>query len=90
MRICLNCGTVFEENSVTQKYCCSKCRLEYLKNHDIKSMYTVREFECSRCGKHVVTSTERTDKRTKFCSSECERAFWKNSNKKKKEVRYDE
>ena len=40
---------------------------------------TIRIFVCRYCGKVVVTGndSEKPDKRTAFCSAECERKFWK-------------
>lgn len=35
-----------------------------------------RTFECPRCG-DVVTVTERSDRRMRFCSAYCEREFWR-------------
>lgn len=35
-----------------------------------------REFDCRRCGQHVAV-TERSDRRTVYCSAHCEREFWR-------------
>lgn len=35
-----------------------------------------REFRCKHCG-HAVRVEERTDRRTVFCSPQCEREYWK-------------
>ena len=36
-----------------------------------------REFDCRRCGGHVVVE-ERGDHRTVFCCRRCEREYWRN------------
>lgn len=71
---CLNCGIEFIQLSVTQKYCCKKCGREYRKNHCVACPAIT--FNCSYCGKLVVTDGEK-DKRTRFCCSTCEKKFWK-------------
>lgn len=40
--------------------------------------YPSLRFECAYCGKSVTTdSTERLDKRTRFCCAVCERQYWR-------------
>ena len=43
--------------------------------------YPVIEFDCAHCGHHVVTEglhdNGRPDKRTRFCSKECEKKYWR-------------
>ena len=39
--------------------------------------YPSIEFECSQCGRKVVTVGGTRDKRTRFCSSQCEKKYWR-------------
>jgi hypothetical protein len=40
--------------------------------------YPSLEFECSWCGDLVITdSSERIDKRSRFCCARCERQYWR-------------
>lgn len=82
--LCPVCGTEFTAGRVTQKYCSSYCR-RYAHRHGVNNHETpppkkpaLRTFRCVKCGR-LVRVTERTDKRTKFCSSYCERLYWKHS-----------
>lgn len=77
---CPNCGEEFEPRTVIQKYCCRECGVAYRKTHI--SQYPSIRFVCAQCGEVVVTDPERKDKRTKFCSPECEKKFWKHTYKK--------
>lgn len=48
--------------------------------------YPSIRFECALCGIEVVTdSTERCDKRTRFCCAKCERQWWRKETRHKKE-----
>ncbi len=76
-KICLNCGCKFEEKSVLQLYCCSKCGKEYRKTHDINENYKKRTFICKNCGCKVTTKGNVSDKRRIFCSKDCEKQYYK-------------
>ena len=44
------------------------------------------EFDCKQCGKRVTTRgglDEKLDKRTVFCSRECEVKYWKHAYRRK-------
>lgn len=78
---CLNCEQEFVENTVTQKYCCKKCKNQYYnkttKEERIKN-YPSIIFKCAKCDKIVETdSSQKIDMRTKFCSEYCEKKYWK-------------
>ena len=68
---CAYCGTEIEPRSVNQKYCSHRCacKASYHKRVSFESV----TFTCSMCGKTVVTDPGRKDKRTRFCSQECEK-----------------
>lgn len=74
---CLNCNEEFIPLSVNQLYCCTKCGVKYRKSHDTSYLYPSIEFNCTMCGKKVVTEEGLKDKRTRFCSNECEKKYWK-------------
>lgn len=85
-RKCPVCGALFTARRVTQKYCSAFCR-RYAHRYGFVDHYgtnceqqAVRQFCCLRCGAVVVVTDER-DRRTKFCSSHCERLYWKHSQK---------
>lgn len=77
MSKCLNCGEEFTPGTVVQKYCCRKCGNEYRRTHNIDDQYPSITFTCSHCGKVVVTEGGCKDKRTRFCSPQCEKKFWR-------------
>ena len=72
---CAYCGTEIEPRAVNQKYCSHRCacKASYHKRVRFESV----TFECSMCGRTVVTDPERKDKRTRFCSHECEKKYWR-------------
>lgn len=79
---CPVCGREFTANRVTQKYCSARCRL-YAYRHqartaepELTGRTILRTFRCIRCNEQV-NVTRQEDKRTKFCSSRCERLYWK-------------
>ena len=81
MGLCLNCGQLFADLSVTQKYCCAKCGDQYRRHHKI--VYEQIEFNCAFCGKKVVTEPDKRDKRSRFCCEHCEKMYWKHTEKEK-------
>ena len=74
---CLNCGKEFTALSVNQMYCCEKCGVQYRRKHSVDEFYPQITFRCSQCGRLVQTEGGVKDKRTRFCSRECEKKFWK-------------
>lgn len=76
MKICPNCGKQFEPNKPEQKYCCPKCAQKYHKKHGKGADIEPYEFTCAKCGR-LVQVTDWRDKRTRFCSKECEKRFWR-------------
>lgn len=74
---CLECGAEFEPRTVMQKYCSGRCRDKYKRKHDMDIFYPSVTFTCSQCGRTVVTAGGTKDKRTRFCSRECEKKYWK-------------
>lgn len=74
---CLNCGDYFTALTVTQKYCCSQCGKQYRKLHKGEMLYPSIIFNCSQCGKTVVTEEGSGDMRSRFCSASCEKKFWR-------------
>lgn len=85
--VCPACGREFTARRVTQKYCSTACRLwAYRHRPNIHASLPakgkiLRTFRCLRCGE-VVSVRSAADKRTKFCSSHCERLYWKHSKTK--------
>lgn len=81
--VCPNCGTWFVPGQ-NQKFCSASCRGAYKRyrlEKDGPAEYPVHEFDCARCGRHVVTSGE-NDRRVRFCSKGCEKRFWRHPENK--------
>ena len=76
-KTCPWCGKTFEPTpyAVTQVFCNSKCQDKYFNKHG-PYCYPSITFVCAKCGKTVVTEGGR-DKRTRFCSRECEKKYWR-------------
>ena len=81
---CLWCGNDFAPGTVTQKYCSIKCRQTYLAKHrkdskdERERAYPARSFQCACCGTRVsIVAGNARDMRTKFCSHQCEKRFWR-------------
>lgn len=75
LKICPNCKKTFSTDKENQIYCCRKCGIQYRKEGK-HATYKVKTFKCKRCGRLVITKGGK-DKRTCFCSKECEKGFWK-------------
>lgn len=75
--ICLECGIRFMPKTVVQKYCSSKCGNRYRKKYRSEMKYPSIIFQCSQCGRTVITEGGTGDMRTKFCSAVCEKKFWR-------------
>lgn len=87
-KICPVCGNPFRTKRDTQKYCSVSCRRYYCRRHPgdhaADPRYPVlREFDCKRCGTHVVVRLV-TDRRTAFCCPHCERLYWKHRKSEKR------
>ena len=73
---CPNCSAEFSPLSVNQIYCSSKCGEAYRRKHPAVTRFPSISFNCSFCGKAVVTDGK-NDKRTRFCSETCEKKYWR-------------
>ena len=83
-RTCDLCGRAFTAHRKTQRFCSKACRrLAYRKHpkEEDGAGPALRTFPCARCGRLVRVTDER-DQRRKFCSSHCERLYWKHSKEK--------
>lgn len=82
--VCACCGRPFTAHQRTQRFCSEACRSRaYRKQpgrpaHEVGQGAVLRVFTCARCGK-LVKVTSLYDRRKKFCSSHCERLYWKHS-----------
>ncbi len=75
--VCLYCKTEFTPLSVTQKYCSRSCGDKYRRRHKGEILNPSVTFNCSQCGRTVVTEEGNQDMRSRFCSASCERKFWR-------------
>jgi len=73
-RYCCNCGTLFETDRNTQKYCSAECKTNaHKKGNAIRrrkptTKTRVKYFQfCSICGKKY----ERTSNNSRYCSTKC-------------------
>ena len=86
--ICPVCGEHFTAGRRTQRYCSAACRkYDYRKRpREAETVQegtpVIRSFRCLRCGA-LVSVTDPSDRRQKFCSSRCERLYWKHRRTKK-------
>ena len=80
--VCACCGRPFTAHRRTQRFCSEACRRKaYRKQpgrpaHEVGQGAVLRVFTCARCGRLVLV-TDGNDHRRKFCSSHCERMYWK-------------
>lgn len=76
-KTCPECGKRFEPKfgAVTQLFCSRKCQARYRKKHGSHG-YPSITFTCAQCGRTVVTGGW-LDKRSRFCSRECEKRYWR-------------
>ena len=73
--ICPQCRKEFVKEHPVQKYCSKKCYNKYRKENGKCAPWPELTFNCAWCGKVVVTGG--TDRRSRFCSYECERKYWR-------------
>lgn len=73
---CLECNAEFTPLSVNQLYCSVRCGDAYRRKHPAETHFPSVSFNCSFCGKAVVTDGKK-DKRTRFCSRTCEKKYWR-------------
>ena len=84
--LCPVCGKEFTAIRVTQRFCSTSCRLWSYRHNPRSNESTlnrekvIRTFQCLKCGR-IVYVADPADRRTKFCSSHCERLYWKHSEK---------
>lgn len=91
MRCCEYCGKPLSADAAARKrFCSAECeRRSYYegrsdKDHakeEAEEGIPLREFQCERCG-HWVRVMSKNDKRFRFCSAKCEKAFWKQNKPK--------
>ena len=74
--ICVECGKDFPQLAINQIYCCARCGEKYRRKNPALTRYPSISFNCSFCGKAVVTDGK-NDKRTRFCSEKCEKKYWR-------------
>lgn len=88
-KICEMCGKPFTTTRPYKRFCSEGCRrLAYRKRPKPYEEETdgpvLRSFVCARCGR-LVNVTSAFDRRKKFCSSHCERLYWKHSGDRKQQ-----
>ena len=91
MRRCEYCGKPLPADAAPRKrFCSAECeRRSYYegrrdKDHareEAEEGIPLREFQCEQCG-HWVRVMSKNDKRFRFCSAKCEKAFWKQNKPK--------
>ncbi len=74
---CKVCGEEFIPHHPLQKYCSSYCKNKAKRVLDMKEEWPARIFDCAQCGQRVVTEPGTGDRRTRFCSEECQRKFYR-------------
>lgn len=72
---CRVCGTEFTP-TLNQLYCSKRCRQWINNNRREDTGYPSIRFSCAKCGRIVITDGKK-DKRSRFCSRECERKYWR-------------
>lgn len=62
-------------------YCSNKCgqwAWRHLSKEERSKFHRpLPDFDCRYCGKHVYVDAQNGDKRTVFCSHECEKKWWR-------------
>lgn len=72
--ICPQCGCEFTA-ALNKIFCSVKCQAKYNRTKGAAGYPTI-EFSCAKCGRLVVTDGK-GDKRSRFCSPECEKKYWR-------------
>ena len=83
---CINCGNKFTPKNNRQKFCSPKCQKEHTRKKakmEKDKNWPSKRFLCAYCGKRVDTSYGTGDRRTRFCSEECQIRYWKHNRPKK-------
>lgn len=85
---CKWCKKIFIPSRQKQMFCSHRCSHYFhnrIGNHtgiEPKPDSYVKKFVCAQCGKVVYIQDEKQDKRTRFCSSQCIRRYYRHSKKK--------
>ena len=79
MTKCINCGELIENAAPDQFYCSSRCAYMFRRHHreEVLFRWPSVTFACAKCGRVVTTAPGPVDKRTRFCSAECEKKYWR-------------
>lgn len=75
------CVTCRRRPARTGYVTCCECAMREARRKHHDAAYVMREypsitFECSKCGRQVTTDGIK-DHRTRFCSQECEKRYWR-------------
>ena len=78
--ICRNCGKEFV-SKLNQVHCSKTCYRRFQERKRKGKVFTDKraepvQFNCSQCGK-AVSIEDYSDKRSRFCSMECEKKYWR-------------
>ena len=86
MNNCMECGKPFAAQNARHACCSTECALKWRRRNQTPQRVSIA-FTCAKCGRAVVTEPERGDRRSRFCSMECEKKYWRHPPKEGKEVR---
>lgn len=77
VKTCPECGRTFAPTigATIQVFCSGRCQARYSVKHGPYNRPSIT-FICAKCGRTVVTEGGR-DARTRFCSPECEKKYWR-------------
>lgn len=74
---CVNCGKQVERTGDKRtRFCSKECAVKYRNDNRLHHPRPEIEFDCTQCGKHVVTEGG-NDRRTRFCCQNCEKKYWR-------------
>lgn len=91
-KVCPVCHRIFEARRKDQIYCTFHCRKKHHKEvyyskdridltiDEQNTNGVLRRFKCKKCQKMVIV-VSKMDKRKVFCSSRCEKLYWKHAKK---------
>lgn len=85
---CIICGR-FIQGQANTRFCSRQCYKRYYKEYERNrpntppepGMEPIRTFRCKKCGELIKVYSEE-DKRRVFCSSHCEKLYWKHPHPK--------